>query len=171
MPSLGLAVALSLTIGLLAQSCDVGDFTIDDLQDTIIVANASASQKAFVKVTADQSSVRVYLPPGADATFVTLVASDYSVLVQPADTGLAAAYHDRLLELRDRLQEMSLTPEAPGSDVASAVTDLYLVQQALSQMDAGNQTCRGKIKSGVDNHVTINWTNTGGTGVWVLSCG
>lgn len=171
MPSIGLAVALSVTIGLLAQSCDVGGFTIDDLQDSIVVANASASQKAFVMVTANTGTFRVYVAPGADATFVTLAASEYSVVVQPADSGLAARYHDRLLDLRDRLQEISLTPEAPGSDVASAVTDLYLVQQALSQLDAGNQTCTGKVRSGVDNHVTINWTDTGGTGVWVLSCG
>ena len=73
--------------------------------------------------------------------------------------------------LRNRLQEISLTPEAPGADVASAVTDLYFVQKALTQMVAGYQSCKGKIKNGVDTNVTINSTDVGGATVWVLSCG
>jgi hypothetical protein len=51
------------------------------------------------------------------------------------------------------------------------VANLYLVQAALTQMDAGSQTCKGKIKSAADNNVTINSTDVGGSIVWVLSCG
>jgi hypothetical protein len=171
MHRVGTIAALSLTIGLLAQSCDLGDFTVDDFRDQIVVTNAGASQRAYVFVVTDHGSFEFYLKPGGHATVVTLAATDYSVQVASADLGSAAGYQESLIELRDRLQEISLTPEAPGADVAGALSELYLVQKALTQMDAGYQTCKGKIKSGVDNDVTINWTDAGGTGVWVLSCG
>jgi len=171
MPRVGILVALSLTIGVLAQSCDLAGFTIDDFRDKIVVTNASASQKAYVFAVTDHGSFEFYLKPGGHATVLTLAATDYKVQVGSADLGSAEGYQASLVELRDRLQEISLTPEAPGADVAGALTELYLVQEALTQMDAGYQTCKGKIKSGVDNNVTINWTDAGGTGVWVLACG
>lgn len=171
MPPVGIAVALSLTIGVLAQSCDLGDFTIDDFRDKIVVTNASAGQKGYVFVATDHGSFEFYLKPGGQVTVVSLAATDYTVQVEDGDAGVAIDYQENLIDLRDRLQQISLTPEAPGADVAGALTELYLVQKALTQMDAGYQTCKGKIKSGVDNNVTINWTDAGGTGVWVLSCG
>jgi hypothetical protein len=172
MPRVGIVVALSLTIGVHAQSCDVGDFTIDDLSDKIVVTNASASQTAFVLVVTSSGNYGAYLKPGGQTAFTPTASTDYRAQVGPADGASAAGrYHRGLPDLRDRLQEISLTPEAPGSDIAGALTELYLVQKAVTQMDAGSQTCKGKGKSGVDNGVTINSTDVGGTSVWVLSCG
>jgi hypothetical protein len=171
MPRVGIIVALSLSVGFLAQSCDVGSFTIDDLTDKIVVTNASATEMAWVFVTTDHGNFGFYLTPGGDHTVVTLAETDYSANVEPATLGAAATYHQSLADLRDRLQEISLTPEAPGADIAGALSELYLVQRAVTQMNAGSQSCKGKIKSGVDNNVTVNSTDVSGSTVWVLSCG
>lgn len=171
MHPVGIIAALSLSIGVLAQSCDVGGFSMDDFRDRIIVTNAASGHRASAFVKTDYGNFEFEIRPGGQAGVVTIAATDYSVQVEDADFGAAADYRASLVQLRDRLQEITLSPEASGAEVSSALTDLYLVQKALRQMTAGGQTCTGKIKTGVDNNVTINWTDATGTGVWVLSCG
>jgi hypothetical protein len=176
MPSVGLVLALGLTIGLAAQSCDVIDtgLTIDDLTDHIVVTNASVDQDASLRVTTSVSSLDFDLASGTSGTLSGLAARKYTIEVFAGNDPSGLTYRQRLVELRDKLVTLSLHPENPSADVAGALLELSTVEAALEQMheSAGSQTCSAPIKTGVDGKVTVTWNpaGLGGAGVWALSC-
>ena len=173
MSTVGLLLAFGLSTGLMAQSCDIGDFTIDDISERVVVTNASTTEEAPVLMTFDGGRFEVNLPPGGSRTFRTLGTVRYSMTVYATGTLPEQSYRQSLQDLRSQLQDLSLTPEAPPAAISDALTNLYLVQTALAELHGDNysQTCSNKIGTGTESHATATWTEAGGSGVWVLSCG
>jgi hypothetical protein len=177
MPPLGLVLALGVTFGLAAQSCDVGGtgFSIDDLTDHIVVTNTSTDQTAYAHLSTSLDDRNFSLAPGLSGTLKVLAATKYTLEVYaPADPA-RGTYTQSLLDLRSELVDITLTPEASTGTLARAVTELSIVESALVQMHGAQmyQSCSGVLKSGVAGQATITWTSAGssGTGVWSLNCG
>jgi len=172
MSATGLILTASLTIGLLAQSCDTGGLTIDDLSDTVTVTNASASQTAMVLISTSQGRGQVVLPPGASKTFTTIAAAKYTVEVGALGGAATADYQASLLELRNDFMDLSINPAGSGATIETALAALVTVERALHQLESnGLQACSHTIVTGADNHATMTWTAPGGMGgLWDLSC-
>jgi hypothetical protein len=177
MPPLGLILAVGVTFGLAAQSCDVGGtaFSLDTLRDPITVTNASTDHDAYVYVSTSLGQRNFHLAPGGSHTVIALAATKYTLDVYaPADPS-GATYTQALLDLRDKLETLSLHPENPSADAAGAIVQLSVVETALHQLDtfAPFQSCSGPIKTGVASQATITWSTSTltGAGIWVLSCG
>jgi hypothetical protein len=169
----GLLLALGLGIGVMAQSCDVGGFTIDDVSDHVTVTNASSGQSALVLVSTSLNRGQLVLTPGQSRSFTVLAATKYAVEVAPLSAPSGTSYAASLIELKARLEDLAKSPGAGPADIANAVTDLWLVDAALKQMNPiGMQSCSHSLTSGVDGQATLSWTEaTGGIGLWVLNCG
>jgi hypothetical protein len=176
MTLLGLFLAASLSIGLAAQSCNVGgtDFTIDDLSDHVVVTNASATEDATVNVSTALGSVDLDIPAGTSGTAWFVAARTYTLKVVASDDPSGLTYRQGLLDLRDKLETLSLHPENPSADVAGALVELSVVQSALQQMHGSraSQTCSATLTTGVDGKATVTWSTSGlsGTGIWMLGC-
>lgn len=169
----GLLLTLSLAFGVMAQSCDVGDFTIDDVRDTVTVTNASTSQDALVLISTSLGKVDTRLAAGGSQTFGTLAAATYTLQVWAPNDPSGTTYRQSLVELRAELVDLSINARDSSATPESALAQLLLVQSALEQLHGSKsfQTCSGKITAGVENQATITWTQPTGTGFWVLSCG
>lgn len=169
----GLVLALGLSFGVMAQSCDVGGFTIDDVSDHVTVTNASTSQSALVLVSTSLDRGQMVLGPGGSRTFTVLAATKYALQVAPLNAPSGTSYGASLYELKARLEDLAQAQGAGPADISSAITDLWLVHEALKQLNPiGLQTCSHALTTGVDGHATLTWTETaGGTGLWVLDCG
>jgi hypothetical protein len=176
MTPVGLFLAVGLTIGLAAQSCNVGgtDFTIDDLSDHVVVTNASATEDATVNVSTPLGSVDLYIQAGTSRTAWFVAAREYTVEVAASDDPSGLTYRQGLLDLRDKLETLSLHPENPSADVAGALVELSAVEAALQQMHGSRaaQTCSATLTTGVDGKATVTWSTSGlsGTGIWALGC-
>lgn len=166
-------LVFGLLTGIVAEQCDLGEFTIDDFRNNVVVTNASENEGALVLVTFDRGEGEVYLGAGKSATFQTLVATKYRITVILPDTPSGLTYEDSLLNLRDLLQDLSLDSSAPADAVADVLTQLFLVQSAIQQLKyEDTQSCGNKIGDGVDSRATLTWTETiDGSGLWVLDCG
>ena len=176
MTPIGLFLAVGLTIGVAAQSCDVGDtgFTIDDLRDRITVTNASTDEDAYAYVSTSLGERNFHLAPGSSETVLTLAARKYTLEVYGPEDPSGATYKQSLVDLRDELVGLSINPADSAATPESAMEALLVVEKALHQLRGSQtfQSCSGAIKHGVDNHASATWTSPGGiSGVWVLSCG
>jgi hypothetical protein len=177
MPPFGVFLAVGLTIGLAAQSCDVGGtgFTIDDLRDQITVTNASTDQDAHVFISTSHGERDFHVAPGGSQTVYALAARKYTLEVYAPDDPSGATYKQALLDLRDKLVTLSLHPENPSADAGGALVELSVVESALEQMHGAQtfQSCSGPIKTGVTSQATMTWSTSGltGAGIWALSCG
>ena len=169
----GLLLTLTLVFGGVAQSCDVGGFTIDDLRDTVIVTNASTSQEAQVLLSTNLGRVDAIVPAGTTTTFGIMAATTYTLQVWAPDDPSGATYRKSLLDLRDELMDLSINPGDSSATPVSALAQVLLVQTALQQLHGskGSQTCSGKVTTGVESRATVTWTEPTGTGFWALSCG
>ena len=137
------------------------------------VTNISAPADATVEVKFNHGQVNIGISAGKSGTVIALAATRYTVQVVAHADDLDH-YRDRLLELRSHLRDLTLSSKASLDEVATAATDLLLVQSALEQMQdsASVQSCSGAFVSGVTSQVTVNWTSTAdGVGLWVLDCG
>jgi hypothetical protein len=177
MPPLGLILAVGMTVGLAAQSCDVGGtgFSIDDLRDQIVVTNTSTDHEAHVFMSTSLGDRDAVLAPGQSRTLLTLAARKYTLEVDGPDDPSGVTYKQSLLDLRSQLQDLTLTPEASAASVTGAVAELATVESALHQLRNSPtfQSCSGPITTGVVSHATVTWTTSGltGAGIWTLSCG
>jgi hypothetical protein len=169
----GLLLTLSLAFGVLAQSCDVGGFTIDDITDTVTVVNTSTSQGALVLLSTKLAKVDTYVRAGTSQTFNFLAATTYTLEVWGPRDASAATYKQSLLDLRAELMELSINPGDSSATPESALAQLLLVQSALEELNGSKsvQTCTGSIETGVENQASVTWTQPTGTGFWVLACG
>lgn len=168
-----LLLVFSLLSGVFAEQCDIGDFAIDDFTNHVVVTNASKSEDALVIVMFDRGDRRVHLKAGASKTFKTLAITEYSITVTVPNTPSGVSYEDSLRDLRDLLRDLSLDASAPPDAVADVLTQLFLVQSAVQQLDKRGdaQSCGHKIGEGVDSHATMTWTEAiDRTGLWVLDC-
>jgi hypothetical protein len=169
-----LLVVFSLLGGVFADQCDIGDFSIDDFSNHVVLTNASESQDALLTVTFDHGGADFFLKAGASKTFRTIGTTQYGITVSVPFSPIGATYQERLRDLRDVLQDMSLDPRAPADAVADALTQIFLIESALQQLDKDGdaQSCGHAIGEGVDSHATITWSGSVGTsGLWVLDCG
>lgn len=166
-------LVFSLLSGVFAEQCDIGDFAIDDFSYHVVVTNASKSKDALVIVAFDYGGAQFHVKAGASKTFQTLATTEYRITVTVPDTPSGVSYEDSLRDLRDLLQDLSLDFSAPSDAVAEVLTQLFLVQSAVQQLDGSGaaQSCGHKIGDGADSRATITWTETiSGTGLWVLDC-
>jgi hypothetical protein len=172
MSATGIILTAGLTIGLLAQSCDVGGLTIDDLSDTVTVTNASSSQTAMVLISTSQGRGQVVLAPGTSRTFTTIAAAKYTVEVGALGGAATADYEASLVELRNDFMDLSINPADSGATVETALAALVSVETALHQLESnGLQACSHAIANGAGNHATMTWTAPGGMGgLWDLTC-
>ncbi len=172
MSATGLVLAVGLGIGLLAQSCDVGGFTIDDVSDTVTVTNASASQAAMVLISTSQGRGQLFLPAKTSRTFSTIAATKYTVEVAAMGGAATTDYQGSLRELRADLIDLSIDPGDSNATPETALAALLTVERALHQLESnGLQACSHAIVSGGGNHATMTWTAPGGMGgLWDLSC-
>lgn len=163
----------SLLSGIFAQQCDLGDFTIDDFSNHVVVTNASQDQDAEVTIAFDHADAHVYLRAGATRTFQTVATTEYRITVGVPDSPSGVSYGDSLRDLRDLLQDLSLDAGARPDAVVEVLTQLAVVQSTVQQLngDGNAQSCGHKIGDGVDSVATVTWTGmAGGTGIWVLDC-
>jgi hypothetical protein len=169
----GLILTLSLAIGVLTQSCDVGGFTIDDIRDTVTVTNTSTSQDAFVHLSTSLGKVDTRLAAGTSATYGVLAATKYRIDVWAPTDPSGVTYRQSLLDLREELVDLSINPRDSFATPESVVAQLLLVQSALKELHGSKsvQTCSASINPDGNNTATITWTQPTGTGFWVLGCG
>ncbi len=172
MSRLGLLLALGIALPFIAQSCDIGDFTIDDVSDTVTVTNASAKHPALVIVTSGKDSGQLVLGAGKTETFSTFAATKYAVEVASIGGAEAAGYEQSLIDLRDELVDLSINPGDSAATLDAVLEQLVLVTRALHQLETnGLQRCGHAIVTGGANHATVTWSSAGGIGdLWVLSC-
>jgi len=167
-------LVFGLLTGLVAEKCSLGDLGVADFSDQVTVTNASAVADVFVGVEFNHGQVEMYLPAGKSGTAFALAATKYLVTVVGPSDEHYESYIDRLLFLRDRLVEVTLSSKVTPDQIASAATELTLVQSALEQMNgsATVQSCGGTLEAGVTSQVTVKLTETtNGTRLWVLDCG
>ena len=172
---LGLFLALTLSLPAVAQSCDMGGFTLEDFTDHIVVTNAGTSQTATVLLHTTQGDAMEVLPPGASRTVNSVLAASYTASVIPLTAGMQT-YQERLTLLREDLVALTTNPDRATADTWVALAQ---VQDALAQLgtapatgDLQLPTCTRKIASGIDSHVTVAWhTVPNNVGYWSLSCG
>lgn len=174
MLALKLLLAVSVTSGLFADSCGLGDLGVEEFADKVTVTNIGSSADAIVAVKFNHGQVSMAIEAGKSRTAIALAATKYTVKVVGRGDRDWVTYKDTLLRLRERLQELTLSSKASPDQVVDAATELTLVQSALEQMNGSEilQSCSGKLVSGVTSQVTVNWTETtDGAGLWVLDCG
>ena len=171
MAPLGLLLAASLALSFLAQSCDIGAFSIDDVSDTITITNASTSQAAMVIVSTSQDSGQLVLAAGQSETFTALAATRYTVEVASLGGAQSAGYRASLVTLRNDLEDLSINPGDSGVTPEAALGEVLVVTRALQQLQAtGLQSCSHALVAGADNHATLTWTTAGLGDLWVLDC-
>jgi hypothetical protein len=173
MLSMKLLLAFGLLTGIFVDKCDLGDFNVEEFADKVTVTNISTGGDAFVAVKTNHAQANMELSAGKSGTAIFLAATKYTVKVVGRGDDLDH-YKNRLLELRSHLLDLTLSSKASPDEVATAATELTLVQSALEQMIDSNvvQSCSGALVSGVTSQVTVKWTETtDGTGLWVLDCG
>ena len=173
--SMKLLLTFSLLTGVVAEECTLGDLGVGDFSDTVTVSNVSESADAFVAVEFNHGQSTMYVRAGETGTAVGLAATRFTAKVTDPSNGEYEGYRARLLELRDQLERMTMSPQgATVDDVASAYAELALVQSTLDQMKGSSkvQSCSGKIKTDVPSQVTLKWARTSdGAALWVLDCG
>jgi hypothetical protein len=169
----GLLLTLSLAIGLVAQSCDVGTFTIDDVRDSVTVTNASPTRDAVIQLSTTIANVDSTLPAGSSSTFNVLAAATYNLRVWAPNDPSGASYRQSLIDLRAELVDLAVNPGDSSATPESAITQLLLVQAALKELHGSRsfQSCSGTIKSGLETQATITWMEPTASGFWVLTCG
>ncbi len=83
-----LLVVATLLGPIIAESCDVGSITLEDVTETLTITNASASQDAVVLVTFSDASSSLRIAAGTSRTSTVVGATDYAIEVlapaQPA---------------------------------------------------------------------------------------
>lgn len=174
MLALKLLLAVSVTSGLFADSCGLGDLGLAEFADKVTVTNIGSSADAFVSVKFNHGQVSMGIEAGKSGTAIALAATKYTVKVLGRGDRDWVTYKDTLLRLREQLQELTLSSKASPDQVVDAATELTLVQSALEQMNGSQilQSCSGALVSGVTSQVTVRWTETiDGAGLWVLDCG
>ena len=170
----GLLLTLTLAIGFLAQSCDVGGLSIDDVRDTVTVTNSSPNEDALINLSTRIANVDSRVAAGASASFGVLATKTYTLEVWAPDDTAAATYRQSLVDLRAELLDLAINPGDSGATPEAAFAQILAVQTALEQLHGskGFQTCTGSITTGLESQATISWSQpTGGAGFWVLSCG
>jgi len=165
MTGLKLLLVFSLLGGVFAEQCDIGDFSIDDFSNHVVLTNASESQDALLSVTFDHGAADVFLKAGASKTFRTIGTTQYGITVYPANQQGGDAYRKALRSLRDRLQNISLDSQASAELIADALVGIFVIESALQQLDGDGsaQSCGHAIGEGVDSLATVTWTGSVGT--------
>lgn len=174
MLSMKLLLAFGLLTGIFVEKCDLGDLGVEEFADKITVTNTSSSADAFVSVKTNHGQVTMAISAGKSRTAIALASTKYTARVVGPGDNEWISYRDRLLVLRDQLQDLTLSSTASPDQVANAATELTLVQSALEQMNGSKdvQSCGGALVSGVTSQVTVRWTETSaGVRLWVLDCG
>jgi hypothetical protein len=170
---LGLLLSLSLAMGLVAQSCDVGDFTIDDVRDTVTVTNTSPTRDAFIQLSTTLANVSSHMPAGSSSSFNVLAATTYTLKVWAPNDPSGTTYRQSLIDLRAELADLAENPRDSSATPESAISQMLMVQAALEDLHGSKsvQQCSGAIESGVEGKATITWMEPTATGYWVITCG
>ena len=172
MNAAALVLVAALVSPIIAESCDLGTMTLDDVTETLTVTNASASQSAVVLVTFSDASSSFRLDAGASKTSTVVGADEYSIEVlapaQPAGT----SYESSLLQIRNDLVGLVADPGDSGATLEGIVFALDEVSAALDQLHGSkmSQSCSHAAAPNGRNHATVNWTTPGVGGLWVLTC-
>lgn len=172
MLTMKLLVAFALLTGIFVDQCDLKDVGIMDFADKVTVTNLSSEADAFVAVKSRHAQVTMDLPAGKSGTVELLAATTYTIKV--AGHTEWGTYKDHLLGLRSQLEDITVSSKATPDEIATAWTQLSLVQGALAQMVGSDkvQSCSGKLVSGVTSRATVQRTVTAdGAPFWVLDCG
>jgi hypothetical protein len=169
-----LLLVFSLLSGVFAEQCDITAEDIESFAEKVTVTNASDGRTATVLVTFDHSRTGWRIPGGQSNTVSGLLATTYSISVAAPESSRWVSYREQLVQARDELVALSLTPDASGANVIEAAAGLGDVVGALDQLGDTDflQSCSGKFEPGVEIHATVTSTNaTDGTRLWVLDCG
>jgi hypothetical protein len=174
MLSTKLLVAVAVLIGIFAERCDMKDLGIADFADKVTITNLNGpgEGEGWVAVKTNHGKTSMILPAGKSRTVAALAATTYSIVVVGHDDDSLHRYTEQLYELRDRLQELTITPEASPDAILSAAADLALLETSLAQIGGGGQSCSGKLVTDVTVQATMKSVQSdGGTSFWVLDCG
>ena len=167
-----LLLAAALISPVIAESCDVGNITLEDVTETLTVTNASTSQSAVVLVTFSDARSSLRLAAGASKTATVVGADSYEIEVLapalPADTSYEAA----LRQTRQELLDLVANPGDSGATLETVFDDLGVVATALDQLHGSkmSQSCSHGAAENGHNHATVTWTTPGVGGLWVLTC-
>ena len=172
MNAAALVLVAALVSPVIAESCDLGTMTLDDVTETLTVTNASASQSAVVLVTFSDASSSFRLAAGASKTSTVVGADDYKIEVlapaQPAGT----SYESSLLQIRKDLVSLVADPGDSGATLEGIVLALDEVSAALDQLHGleDEPELQSRCRAERRNHATVTWTTPGVGGLWVLTC-
>ncbi len=167
-----LLVAFAVVTGIFVEQCDLKDIGVMDFADKVRITNLSVDSEGWVAVKSNHGQISMILPAGKSRTVALLAATTYSIIVVGHDDDSLHRYTEQLYDLRDRLQELTITPEASPDSILSAAADLALLETSLGQIGQGGQSCGGKLVSDVTVQATMKLVESdGGTSFWVLDCG
>lgn len=167
-----LLVVATLLGPIIAESCDVGSITLEDVTETLTITNASASQDAVVLVTFSDASSSLRIAAGTSRTSTVVGATDYAIEVLAPAQPAGNSYETYLRGIRTDLIDLVRNPGDSGATVESVFDNLQTVNAALAQLHGSktSQSCGHDASPNGHNQATIAWTEAGVGGVWTLSC-
>ncbi len=172
MNTAALVLVAALVSPVIAESCDLGTLTLDDVTETLTVTNASASQSAVVLVTFSDASASFRLDAGASKTSTVVGADDYTIEVLAPALPAGTSYESSLLQIRKDLVDLVADPGDSGATLEDVVFAFDEVSTALDQLHGSkmSQSCSHAAAPNGRNHATVKWSVAGVGGLWVLSC-
>ena len=167
-----LILAATLLAPVIAQSCDVGSITMDDVTETLTITNASTSQAAVVLVSFSDASSSFRLAPGTSKTSTVVGATDYEIEVLAPALPAGTSYEASLHQIQTDLIDLVRNPGDSGATLETVFDNLGVVETALAQLHGSkmSQSCSHDTAANGHNHATVTWTTPGVGGLWVLSC-